>query len=327
VIHPEMPSRRSAPLLVICLGIAAVSTASLMIRYAQGWGMPSLVIAAARLTLATAAIAPVVLVRDRSELLRLRPREVGLALASGTFLAVHFATWVTSLQFTSVASSVVLVSTSPLWVSLVSSVLLHERPRPGSIAGMVMALLGSAGVALADACFSSGQWVCGRAAAAVPSGSILGDCLALVGAFMAAGYFLLGRRLRPTLSLRVYVFLSYGMAALLLLLCLPVAQLKLAGYPPPAYLWIILLALVPQLVGHSSFNWALRYLSAIFVTISALGEPIGSTLLAYLFLGEIPGPVKLAGAALILCGILIASRAEWGRLRSAEATLVHEARP
>ena len=317
--HKASP-QRATPLLVISLGIAAVSTASLMIRSAQAWGMPSLVIAAGRLALATVALAPVVLLRDRSELFALHPQELGLALASGAFLAVHFATWVTSLQFTSVASSVVLVSTSPLWVTLVSSVFLHERPRRAMIAGMGLALIGSAGVALADACFSSGPLVCGQASGAGPSASILGDGLALVGAFMAAGYFLLGRRLRPTLSLRVYVFLSYGMAALLLLVILPVARLSLAGYRPPAYLWIVLLAIIPQLVGHSSFNWALRYLSVIFVTISVLGEPIGSTLLAYFFLGETPGPVKIAASALILVGILIASRAEWGSLRSSEPT-------
>jgi len=311
----EPPPGRTTPLFVISLGIVAVSTASLMIRFAQALGTPSLVIAAGRLAIAVLVIIPIVVARDRSELLALPHKELWLALASGSFLAVHFATWVTSLQYTSVASSVVLVSTSPLWVTLASSVLLHERPSRDMIVGMTLAILGSAGVALADTCLSAGRWACAQAAGGRLSGSILGDALALVGAFMAAGYFLLGRRLRPTLSLRVYVFLSYGMAALLLLLSLPVAGLKVTGYLPSAYLWIVLLAIIPQLVGHSSFNWALRYLSATFVTISVLGEPIGSTLLAYLFLGETPGPVKIAGAALILTGILIASRAECGNLR------------
>lgn len=311
----EVPPGRTSPLFVISLGIVAVSTASLMIRFAQALGTPSLVIAAGRLAIAVLVIIPIVVARDRSKLLALPHKELWLALASGCFLAVHFATWVTSLQYTSVASSVVLVSTSPLWVTLASFILLHERPSRDMIVGMTLAILGSAGVALADTCLSAGRWACAQAAGGRLSGSILGDGLALVGAFMAAGYFLLGRRLRPTLSLRVYVFLSYGMAALLLLLSLPVAGLKVTGYLPSAYLWIVLLAIIPQLVGHSSFNWALRYLSAIFVTISVLGEPIGSTLLAYLFLGETPGPVKIAGAALILTGILIASRAEWGNLR------------
>jgi len=311
----ESPPGRTTPLFVISLGIVAVSTASLMIRFAQALGTPSLVIAAGRLAIAVLVIIPIVVARDRSELLALQRKELWLALASGAFLAVHFATWITSLQYTSVASSVVLVSTSPLWVTLASSVLLHERPSRDMIVGMTLAILGSVGVALADTCLSSGRWACTEAAGGRLSESILGDGLALVGAFMAAGYFLLGRRLRPTLSLRVYVFLSYGMAALLLLLSLPLAGLKVAGYLPSAYWWIVLLAIIPQLVGHSSFNWALRYLSATFVTVSVLGEPIGSTLLAYFFLGETPGPVKIVGAALILTGILIALRAEWRNLR------------
>jgi len=318
-VSPERNRPSSATAwIVISLGIAAISTASLMTRFAQALGAPSLVIAAGRLALAALAISPVVLARDRQELRTLPRRELWLALASGIFLAVHFATWTTSLQFTTVASSVVLVSTSPLWVLLASFVLFRERPRRATVLGMGLALLGSVGVALSDACLSTGCWACPGSAGQILSRPILGDGLALAGALMAAGYFLLGRRLRPTLSLRAYVFLSYGMAALLLMLSLPAAGLKVAGYLPSAYLWILLLAMIPQLLGHTSFNWALRYLSAGFVTIAVLGEPIGATLLAYLFLDETPGALKLAGAALILAGILVASRAEWQSLRSEE---------
>jgi len=138
----------------------------------------------------------------------------------------------------------------------------------------------------------------------------LGDLLALVGAFMAAAYVLIGRRLRSKLSLVSYVFLVYGVAAITLVLIMIGLKQIPWGYPGIAYLWFILLAFVPQLLGHSSFNWALGYVSAAFVSIMLLGEPIGSTILAYFLLGEKPTVIKLIGAILILIGIYYASKSE-----------------
>ena len=128
--------------------------------------------------------------------------------------------------------------------------------------------------------------------------------MALLGAMMVAGYFLIGRRLREKLSLLNYVFLTYGTAAVIAVAVVPLAGQSFTGYPPKAYLWFILLALVPQLMGHSTFNWALRYLPAANVSLIILGEPVGTILLAYIFLHEAPGPVKLGGAALILAGLI-----------------------
>jgi drug/metabolite transporter (DMT)-like permease len=140
--------------------------------------------------------------------------------------------------------------------------------------------------------------------------AFLGDLLAVTGAVMGASYLLIGRRLRGRMSLISYIFLVYGMAAAVLVIFMFAAGQKAFGYPPQAYLWFTLLALVPQLLGHSTFNWALRYLSVAFVSISLLGEPIGSTILAYFLLEEIPSALKIFGAILILVGIYIASRGE-----------------
>jgi drug/metabolite transporter (DMT)-like permease len=232
-------------------------------------------------------------------------------VASGVFLALHFATWITSLEYTTVASSVVLVSTSPLWVALLTPLVLKESLARSILSGMGLALFGGFVVGMSDSCLvESGRLVCPPVAEFIRGRAFIGDLLALAGAWMAAGYLLIGRRIRVRMSLIPYIFLVYGTAALTLLGIMVLARQTPLGYPPQAYLWLVLLALIPQIIGHSSFNWALRYLSAAFVAISLLGEPIGSTILAYFLLQETPTPLKIFGAILILAGIYIASRAE-----------------
>lgn len=297
-----------SPLLVIFFGILAVSTSSIFIRFAQREA-PSLVIAASRLTLATLILAPFALTRHRLELARLQRRELLLALLSGVFLAVHFASWISSLEFTSVASSVVLVSTSPLWVAILTPIVLKESISRWIIAGLSLALIGSVIVGISDVCsLGSASLVCPPFSEFVKGQAFLGDILALTGAVMAAGYILIGRRLRAGMSLTSYIFLVYGMAAVVLILIMLIAGQTPFGYSPKTYLLFLLLAIVPQILGHSSFNWALGYLSAAYVSITLLGEPVGSTILAYLILQERPGIMKIIGAILILTGILMASR-------------------
>ncbi len=289
------PPERSilGPRLVLVLGIAAVSSASVFIRQAQQEAS-SLAVAAWRLGLASLVLLPWAWLRHRGELRRLDGAARGWALLSGAFLAVHFATWISSLEYTSVASSVVLVSTSPLWVALAGRLLFGERLGRRTVAGLGLAVVGGVAVALLDT---------RPGAAANP---LLGNALALAGALAAAGYWLIGRKLRRSLSLIPYVALVYTTAALLLLAMARLAGAPLAGFRAGTYGCFLLLALLPQLVGHSSFNWALAHLPAAFVAVATLGEPIGATLLALLLLGETPSAVKLAGAAAILAGIALA---------------------
>ncbi len=297
-----MSEKRFFPVLVLTIGILAVSTASIFIRYAQR-DAPSLVIAAYRLSIAGVILAFPMLFRHRETLRALSRRELGLALASGAFLAVHFATWISSLAYTTVASSVVLVTTTPLWVGLLSPLVLGESLTMPIIAGMVATLVGGTLIGVGDACAGL---VC-HWGAAFAGGALWGDFLALAGAWAAAGYFLIGRRLRAKTPLLVYIGLTYGMAAVVLDVLVAFSGQPVVGYRPQTYLWFLLLALVPQLIGHTSFNWALRYLSAAFVAITLLGEPVGSTALAYVFLQEVPSSLTLIGAILILGGIAVAS--------------------
>ena len=285
--------RASAPQMALALGIAAVSSGSIFSRFAQA-DAPSLAIAAFRLSMATLFLLPVAWLRYRRELRGLTAREWRWLLASGLFLAVHFATWITSLEYTSVASSVALVSTSPLWVALFAWFVWREPLKPALLAGLGLALAGSVVISLAEA------------QAAISSRPLLGNLLALVGAIAVSGYWLIGRRLRRHLPLVPYVTVVYGAAALLLLAAALSFRQPLVGFKPATYGWFLLLALLPQLLGHSSFNWALGHLGAAYVAVATLGEPIGAAILALLFLGEVPSPLKAAAAALILAGIFLA---------------------
>jgi drug/metabolite transporter (DMT)-like permease len=287
--------RANTPRLALAIGILAVSTGSIFVRFAQV-DASSLAIAAYRLGLATLILLPVAWLRHRRELAGLNRQEWGLALASGLFLAIHFATWITSLEYTSVASSVVLVSTSPLWVALFARLFLGEPLSPALLAGLSLAMAGSIVISFAET--HSG----------VSSRPLLGNALALAGALAVSGYWLIGRRLRQRLPLIPYVTLAYGFAALVLLGTALFFHRPLTGFKPVTYCWFLLLALVPQLLGHSAFNWALAHLPAAYVAIATLGEPIGAAILAFFFLREAPSPLKTAAAALILAGILLALR-------------------
>jgi drug/metabolite transporter (DMT)-like permease len=303
--------RRSTVILGLMAGISAASTAAIFIRFAQHEGVPSIVIAAARLTIASLILAPFALVRYFSDLRRLSRREWVLTLLSGFFLALHFATWITSLEYTTVASSVVLVSTTPLWVAILAPLVLRERLGPSAVAGLILAMTGGVIVGLSDSCVWQAHAIsCPPLRTFFGGTAFLGDLLAFIGAWMAAGYMLVGRKLRSKMELIPYIFIVYGMAAVVLLGTMLGMRESPLELPPLAYLWFVLLALIPQLFGHSTFNWSLKYLPASFVSITLLGEPIGSTILAYLIFQETPGWVKIGGAVFILAGIWLAARIE-----------------
>ncbi len=295
-----------SPKLAIPFGILTVSTASIFIRYAQA-DVSSIVIAAGRLSIAGVILAVIVALRYRDEMRILTRRELILALISGFFLSLHFASWITSLEYTTVASSVVMVSTSPLWVALLAPLTIKEPVKRVVLIGMGLALLGGTIVGLSDSCLpAGGGFQCPPISDFIAGEAFLGDMLALAGALTGAGYLLIGRRLREKISLIPYIFLVYGVAAIFLLIFMFSAGQSLVGHPARVYLWLLLLALVPQLLGHSTFNWALRYLSAAYVSITLLGEPVGSAILAYFLLGEVPSVMMVFGAILILVGIWIA---------------------
>jgi drug/metabolite transporter (DMT)-like permease len=292
---------------MLAIGLAAVSCASIFIRFARSEGVPALAIAALRLLLSTAVLVPVAVWRTQTALRAVSGRVWLLAGVSGVCLGLHFASWISSLDYTTITSSTVFVTTSPLFVAGLAAIFLREPISRATWVGLALAIAGSLVIALGDVCGASSA-ACASAFAEGGNRALIGNGLATLGALAVAAYLIVGRRLRATLDLLPYITLTYGAAGLTLLSAALITQTPLLGHSWAGYGWVLLLALIPQLLGHTSFNWALKQLPVTYVSVVTLGEPIGSTLLALAFLGEFPGVWTLAGAAVILFGIGWAAR-------------------
>jgi drug/metabolite transporter (DMT)-like permease len=283
--HPLLPP-------VLILGVVSISTAAIFIKLCSD--APAIVIAAARLGIASVLLVPgAAAVRGR-HLFRFPRRHLKYLLLAGLFLAAHFLLWITSLKHTSVLSSVVIVTTNPIFVGIASYLFFKEKPGAALILAIVVAGAGGALIALSDVQHTAG--------------SLYGDALALGGAVMASCYFLVGRRVRRDVHFLSYVTPVYATAAVVLVATAAVTGHSFTGYAPSTYLYFVLLAVVPQLLGHSSLNWALRYVTATVVAVVVLGEPVGSSVLAYIFLHESVTPMQVLGGGLILVGIFVAVR-------------------
>ena len=282
-----------SPWLVLSVGVFAISTGAIFARMADA---PALVIAAYRTGLASLFLLPFTGAGTLREARGLSRKDLLTVVLSGGFLALHFAAWISSLFYTTVASSVVIVNAIPLWTGLLSPMLTGDPFSSRLKKGLLLALPGGVIIGWGD--FALGGT------------ALWGDFLALLGSFFAALYILFGRRVRPRMSLTGYVTLNYGTSALVLWGIVAAMGLPPSGYSGTTWAAFFLMALVPQILGHSSYNWALRWLSGGTVALCLLGEPIGSTILAALFLSEPVTLGKAAGGALILAGIFIASQEE-----------------
>lgn len=282
------------PFLALIAGVLAVSTGAIFARLADA---PALVIAAYRVGIAALILLPLAWWRARAELQRLTAADYGLAILAGLFLALHFATWISSLSYTSVATSVILVNTNPLWVGLLTPLLSTDRLHRFTIFGIVLSVVGGVIIGVGDSTADGTQ-------------ALWGDFLALMGGVCAALYLLLGRNLRRKLSLLAYVTVCYGSAALILWTMVLAAQLPITGFSTQTYTMFVAMALIPQLIGHSSYNWALRWFSPSVIAVSLLGEPIGSAILAYFIFAEGVTWLTVLGGSLILAAIFLAARGE-----------------
>lgn len=285
----------------LALAVAAMSTAAILIRLVGEAG--PLAIAFHRLFFATLVLAPWALARHRDELRGLGARGFLALGAIGVVLGLHFASWVTSLGLTTVASSVVLVTMHPALVAGASVLFFKEGLRTRGWFGIAIALAGAAVLLRGDLALS-GQ-------------ALLGDALAFAGAVFAALYFLGGRRARQRLSLPAYAFVVYAAASVTLLVLAVGAGERLAGFGGMDYALMLALALGPQVAGHTVANWALRWVPASVVSTAIVGEPIGSTVLAALLLSEVPPATSLAGGALILAGIYLVATGQAARAQAA----------
>ena len=289
------------PYVVLGSAVLIVSSAAILIRVAQSEGVQSLTIAAWRLAIAAVLLGPLTWAKASKEITALRQRDWLLGIASGIFLALHFAAWISSLAYTSVASSMALVSTNPIWIALVSWLFLREKLGGWLVFGIAAAITGSALIFLSDASLVAGVG---------SSNPMLGNFLAVVGSLTVCGYLLIGRHLRKSISLLPYIWLVYSSAAVALMITAMATGSTLTGFSAVAWSCLLALAIGPQLLGHSAFNWALKHVSATFIAIVILGEPLGSALLAWLIFDEHFAPLQLLGFSMLLVGIYLASRAE-----------------
>ncbi len=283
---PSLP-----PNIALLISIIAVSTASILIRWTEA---PPLAIAAYRMTISVILLAPFFL-RDNG-LVKLREQGTGQLLrlfAVGFVLAIHFASWITSLSLTTVASSVIFVHIDPIFVAIISHFFLGDRINKQTLVGIITSFIGVTIIAMGDA--------------GTGASNLTGDILALIGGIMLGLYILGGRFYRKSLDLTTYVTPVYSAAAAILILMSLVTGTQLTGFNASTYGFFFIIALIPMIFGHTLYNWALRYLSAPVVSLSLLGEPVGASVLAFLLLGETPNSFTIIGGIITLTGILISA--------------------
>lgn len=286
MVQDKVRGRLALP--AVAVGVLAVSAAAIFIRLADA---PAIAVAFWRCALGVALLLPPALLRrERFP----RGRDLYAGVASGVALGAHFGFWISSLDHTSVAASVVLVSTQPVFVAILAYLLFGERTSPLSFAGILVALAGTAIIAGDDS---------------VGSAALLGNTLALVGAVTVAIYVLIGRSSRTGgIGVLPYSVVVYSAAALALLPVALLFEVRLWGYSGETWLWLWAITLGPQIMGHTVFNWALRYVEASVISATILAEPVVSALLAWLILSEKPGAATVFGGAVVLSGLFLLLR-------------------
>ena len=289
--------RATPPLFALCVAVVAVSTSAILVRWSEA---PNLVKALYRVVFTIGLLAPIALSRHGGTVRSLSRRDYLVAGGAGIALAIHFASWFESLDWTSVAASVTLVQSQPLFVALGAALLLDERVNVRMWAGLAVSLCGMAVMSVGDLL---------TGAALAGTGPLYGNALAVIGAVAAATYVLVGRSLRQQVSLIPYVIVVYAACAATLLVLALADGAALLGYPPREWLLFVGMAIGPGVVGHTVINWALAHLDSSVVSVSLLGEPVGSAVLALVFLGEVPSSLTVVGGAVVLAGIALTAGA------------------
>ncbi len=277
------------PYWYILIGVLAVSCSSVIIKLAAA---PPLATAFYRMLFTVILFTPCVLpkVRDK-EWQGLTVKQLAVSCLSGVFLALHFGAWITSLDYTTITSSTVLVTLQPLFVMLGGFWLFNEKIGWQALGGALLSITG--GIILGYGDFALG------------SDALWGDCLALAGSLFVACYLLIGRNVRKQVDWLPYVYTVYCSAAVVLLLGAWTAKQPLTGYSFATWCWLVALAVVPNILGHSVFNWALKYVKAAVVSVSILGEPVGATILAFIIWQQLPTMVQVTGGILIISGVAV----------------------
>lgn len=275
----------------MALAVLGLSFASIFITELERAEVPPLVIAFYRMAIATGLLLPPALAFRRKEIVSLARGDFGLLMLGGLCLAIHFGAWITSLKYIPIATSVVLVNSHPLFVVIASYFFLGERPTSRSLVGTATGLAGMVVIshdALGDLHLA-----------------MKGDGLALLGALAVVGYFIVGRKARARVSLLGYVMPLYAACSLFLLICVLIADNSLGPYRASTWGYLIALAVVPTIIGHTVFNWAIKHVRPTAISVAFLGEPVVASVLALIFFGERPPLATFIGGAFVLAGVYL----------------------
>ncbi|MEL6444875.1 MAG: DMT family transporter [Bacteroidota bacterium] len=289
---PNVTTEASVPQhvwLALTAGLVSISSAGILIRYASD--AEGLTVALWRTMWAVTLLLPVV-PRARSDWKEFTHRDWTLVGAAGLFLGLHFILWITSLYHTSVASATVLVTMSPLFIAVLGVVALRERPSLRTWVAIAVGLVGAVLIGLGDA----GAGVFPRA--------WLGNGLALTAAALFSVYIVIGRAVRQRVSFLAYLF-PLNVAAMLTALVGTLVTGASLSAPLNVVGWTFVMALFPQILGHGSFNYAVRYISAAMLGLLTLTEPAIASLLAYVFFQEVPGGLALVGMVVVLVSLAV----------------------
>ena len=281
---------------ILLLGVLSISSSAILTRFAAPAG-PGIAIAAWRLIIASALLLPIAIPKAAAEVRRFTVRERLLVLTSGVALGLHFAFWIESLFHTSVASSTVLATTSPIFLAILGFLILGERLPRRVVIAIGISVIGSTLIAIGD---SSGT------EAGEASNATFGNALALSAALFVSIYLLIGRVVRRSMSWLSYMFPLYATAALSVMVIALIRGVPLFGYPAEFYFLCFLMAVFPQIVGHGSFNYAVRYFHPALIGLLTLAEPVLASIAAYFLFGEVPFWPAMVGMGFVLLGVSLA---------------------
>jgi len=283
----------------LSISVISVSFAAIFIKILLKSDVPPIYIAFYRLLFTVLLLLPVLIFykKYRLELLKIEKKTFLLMLGIGLVLSIHFATWVTSLNYTSVASSVILVTAHPVLVAPVAYYILKEKLSIINIAGIAISLTGVVLLVL-------GNYDLGP----LTIDSIEGNILAIIGGIFAGLYILGGRKIRKSVSVVPYAFIVYTVATIVLFFMCVLTQKNTFSIEIEEYGILVLMAFVAGIMGHTLYNWSLKYIRASVASVALLGEPVGSTVLAIIAFSEVPSIFTFIGGAIILTGIYLTSR-------------------
>lgn len=281
------------PKLIVIIGVIFVSFSSALIKASSA---PALIIATYRLAITVILMAPSTLLKSKNELKSVDIKSLCLCILSGIFLALHFATWITSIKYTSIASAAVLVNTHPIFIVVLAYIIFKDKINRKSLISITMTLLGGVIISSGDRSLGSNVF--------------LGDILAAAGAAFIAFYMVIGRIMRQRLSAVSYTFIVYVSCTITLLLLDIITKTSFGPYSLKEWAIFLGLAVFCTILGHSIFSWSLEYVKPTFLSVAVLGEPVFATIWAAIFFLEFPNTWNVIGSIIIIAGIYLFSKSE-----------------